>query len=131
MFQIGEKFSFSSVAAVFSTLEKFISKRVLSMFSHEFTSQHRLLSPTKNKEYRSGKWIFKMNNKHFHTQNRHLLKHDGLVCKIYVLSFNSPLHRSLAEGKNHGLYENNAKSLLTIIIQLEGIRKEVYLCMSL
>lgn len=51
------------------------------------------------------------------------------MCKIYVLSFNSPLHRSLAGGeRNHGIYENNAKSLLTIIIQLEGIRKEVYLC---
>lgn len=92
---------FSSVAAVFSTLEKFISKRVLSVFSHEFTSQHRPLLLTndiriKNTEA-SRKWIFKMNNKHFHTQNRHLLKHDGLVCKIYVLSFNSPLHhRSLA-----------------------------------
>lgn len=36
------KISFSSVAAaVFSTLEKIISKRGLSLFSHEFTSQHQ------------------------------------------------------------------------------------------
>lgn len=64
---------------LFSTLEKFISERVLSVFSHEFTSSLSLPqqpasqpSPTATRKKAEN---FEMNNKHFQTHNaRHRLK---------------------------------------------------------
>lgn len=55
-----------------------------------------------------------MNNKHFlsliYTYNaaRHLLKHEGLVCKIYVLSFNSPMHQNVGRNKMGGKCEEKS-----------------------
>lgn len=70
-------------AAVFSTLEKFISKRGLICVFPWIHIAHPHSSPRKPKQ----RMDFKMNNKHFHTQHRcRRLKHNGLVCKIYVAS---------------------------------------------
>lgn len=76
-YRIGWKFHFhrenvSSVAAaiVFSTLEKFISKWVLSVFSHEFTSSDPPFHPIPNRVGKNtikAKMDFKMNNKYSHT----------------------------------------------------------------
>lgn len=66
-YQIGWKFNFQrktfQVAVVFSTLEKFISKWVLSVFSHEFTSSQQHEPPSartkEEKKYnvKEKKWI--------------------------------------------------------------------------
>lgn len=86
---------FKCCCCVFNTWEIYFRVGLISVFPWIHITNATPSAHTRScKKCWEEKMDFKMNNKHFHTQHRraHHLKQGGLVCKIYVLSFNSPVH---------------------------------------